>query len=77
MQGAQRDQLRRWLDLLPEPERFVLEGRYGLGGRELSEEEFLVRHGLDRDAVRRIERRALRRLRAHVHRWERTSPIFT
>jgi DNA-directed RNA polymerase sigma subunit (sigma70/sigma32) len=36
-----------------------------------------MRYGLDRAAVRRIERRALRRLRACVHRREMPSPVFT
>lgn len=77
LRGAEREELRGWLAALPEADRVVLEGRFGLGGRELSEEEFLIRHGLDRDAVRRIERRAIRRLRAHVHRQGSPSPVFT
>jgi RNA polymerase sigma factor (sigma-70 family) len=71
---VEREQLRGWLNLLPEPDRIVLEGRFGLHGYELSEEEFRNRYGLDPASVRRIERRALRRLRAQVHRRGTTSP---
>jgi RNA polymerase primary sigma factor len=77
LRQAEQDQVRRFLQVLPETDRIVLEGRFGLGGRELTEEEFLARYGLDRAAVRRIEKRALRRLRAHVHRQESFSPAFT
>jgi RNA polymerase sigma factor (sigma-70 family) len=77
LQSCDRAELRRWLEILPAEDRTVLEGRYGLGGGELSDDEFLERHGLDRAAVRRIERRALRRLRTHFHRREITSLAFT
>jgi RNA polymerase sigma factor (sigma-70 family) len=68
MRSTRWAEIRGWLHTLPQPDRLVMEGRYGVGGQELSDEEFLSRHGLDRENVRRIERRAIRRLRAQFGR---------
>jgi len=66
LREADRAEVREWLRFLPELDRVVIEGRYGLGGRQMTDEEFLVRHGLSREEVRRIERRAVRRLRGRL-----------
>jgi RNA polymerase sigma factor (sigma-70 family) len=62
------EEIQSWIELLPEADRVVLTGRYGLDGHEWSDAEFLTRHGLTRAEVRRIERRALRQLRSHLRR---------
>jgi RNA polymerase sigma factor (sigma-70 family) len=72
LRSALKEEIRCWLSWLPEVDRLVLQGRYGLEGRALSEQDFLARYGLDHEAVLRIQRRAMRRLRAHLTR--RASP---
>jgi RNA polymerase primary sigma factor len=62
------EEIHTWIERLPETDRVVLTGRYGLDGHEWSDAEFLTRHGLTRAEVRRIERRALRQLRSHLRR---------
>jgi RNA polymerase sigma factor (sigma-70 family) len=65
LRSAERSRVRDWLGALPRLDRQVIEYRYGLKGGEVGEEQFLERHGLDRAGLRRIERRALRRLRSY------------
>jgi RNA polymerase primary sigma factor len=75
LRGALKEEIRHWLSCLPEMDRLVLQVRYGLDGSTLSEHEFLARYGLDPEEVRRIHRRAMRRLRAHVkHRHSPAAP---
>jgi RNA polymerase sigma factor (sigma-70 family) len=68
LRSAMKEEVRHWLATLSQEDRLVLQGRYGLSGIELTPQEFLSRHGLDHQAVRRIERRALRRLRSQLAR---------
>ncbi|HUP33210.1 MAG TPA: sigma-70 family RNA polymerase sigma factor [Gaiellaceae bacterium] len=56
--------LRAAVQSLPEPERQVLELRYGLDGPPLSLEAVSRRLGIGRDRVKRIETEALERLAA-------------
>jgi RNA polymerase sigma factor (sigma-70 family) len=53
------------LAVLPPQERRVLERRYGLLGAGMSAAQVGARLGLSESQVRRIERRALERLRDH------------
>lgn len=69
-EGAVRDEesrrLAAALDALPPMESFVLRARFGLDGNPLMLREIARRLGLSKEWVRRIERRALRRLRARL-----------
>jgi len=58
-----------WLSRLNEKQRVVVEGRFGLGGREIATlEEVGHELGVTRERVRQIQMEALRRLRQMVER---------
>lgn len=66
-QRSARDQVRRELSRLPERERFVLESRFGLDGRQpMTFEEIGRVFGVSRERARQIEQEALRKLRRRM-----------
>ena len=58
-----REQIAKAMDSLNENERIVLAGRFGLNGEEETLETISQRLGMTREAIRKIESGALRKLR--------------
>lgn len=58
-----REQIAKAMDSLNENERIVLAGRFGLDGEEETLETISQRLGITREAIRKIESAALRKLR--------------
>lgn len=63
--GVESSTVRRWLAILKAEERRVVEARHGLGRDLLSVAEIAVEMGCSQTTVRRIEERALGKLRRH------------
>lgn len=52
-----------WLDRLPGQEQTVLRGRYGIGQPAVSPDQLAAKLGVSQSTIRRIEQRALNRIR--------------
>ena len=63
-----REQIAKAMDSLNENERIVLAGRFGLNGEEETLETISQRLGMTREAIRKIESGALRKLRHQIGR---------
>lgn len=75
-QRSVRDRVRVELARLPERERFVLESRFGLDGRQpLTFEEIGRVFGVSRERARQIEQEALRKLRRRMAAADRSNPL--
>jgi RNA polymerase primary sigma factor len=70
VRNAERDALHALLECLPEQERLVLRERMGFAdGQRRTLQEIATRLNVSREAVRRMEMTALRRLRQTVPAW--------